>query len=79
MRDPRETGRRAGREPGEEGGALSHTKAEALRLRTALEDIVALALSGTDAQQRVVLMQRRAIAALTGPERAGNRHLGGAR
>lgn len=39
---------------------------ELLRLRTALEDIVALAHSSASATQRVVQMQRRALATLTG-------------
>ena len=42
--------------------------AEAQRLRTALEDIVALANSAAESRARAILMQRRAIAALAGKD-----------
>lgn len=43
--------------------------AESKRLATALEDIVALAHSSGDHRARVILMQRRAMAALAGTDR----------
>lgn len=39
------------------------------RLRAALEDIVALAHTSSEARQRLVQMERRAIAALSGADR----------
>jgi hypothetical protein len=41
-------------------------RAEVLRLRAALEDVVALAHTNADATRRMIQMQRRAIAALSG-------------
>ena len=45
-------------------------RADVRRLTAALEDIVALALSAGDARQRAILMHRRAVAALSGADRA---------
>lgn len=44
-------------------------EADVRRLTSALEDIVALALSAGDARQRAILMHRRAVAALSGADR----------
>jgi hypothetical protein len=44
-------------------------QADTKRLLTALEDIVALAHSSGDHRARVILMQRRAMAALAGTDR----------
>jgi hypothetical protein len=46
--------------------SLQQLDAELQRLKAALEDVVALALTESDPKQRVIMMQRRAIAALTG-------------
>ncbi len=48
---------------------VDQLRAELRRLTTALEDVVALALSSGDLRQRVILMQRRAAAALSGADR----------
>lgn len=45
---------------------LSDWEAEAQRLRTALEDVVALASGSAELRHRFAQMQRRAIAALSG-------------
>ncbi len=45
-------------------------QADVRRLTAALEDIVALALSAGDARQRAIQMHRRAVAALSGADRA---------
>jgi hypothetical protein len=42
-------------------------RAEIRHLRSALEDIVAFALSSADHKERAVMMHRRAVAALTRP------------
>jgi hypothetical protein len=44
-------------------------RAEVRYLRSALEDIVAFALSSADHKERAVMMHRRAVAALTRPPR----------
>jgi hypothetical protein len=49
----------------DEAGRL---REDVARLRAALEDVVALALSGGDARQRSALMHRRAVAALSGAD-----------
>ena len=46
-------------------------RAEVRHLRSALEDIVAFALSSADHKERAVMMHRRAVAALTPPPRPG--------
>ena len=53
-------------------GASEVDEAERLRvlvrhLTSALEDVVALALSGADYKERAILMHRRAVSALSGP------------
>ena len=50
----------------EEESEVERLRVEVARLRTALEDVVALALGDADARQRAIVMQRRAIAALNG-------------
>jgi hypothetical protein len=47
---------------------VTRLREDVARLRAALEDVVALALSGGDARQRSALMHRRAIAALSGSD-----------
>ena len=54
---------------GTESEEWTSTQAEIRRLSAALEDIVALAHSSGDHRERVILMQRRAIAALSGTDR----------
>lgn len=54
-------------------GESADWRGEAVRLRTALEDVVALAHANAEARQRVVQMQRRAVAALTGVDAAVSR------
>lgn len=55
-----------------DGPPAEMDEAEQLRLRvrhltSALEDVVALALSGADYKERAILMHRRAVSALSGP------------
>lgn len=74
-----------GEDEGEEAGA-EMTEAERLTARVAaltaaLEDVVALALSGADYKERAIMMHRRAIAALSGlpvarPGEPPSRHAG---
>jgi hypothetical protein len=52
--------------PGEES-ELARLRAEVLYLRSALEDIVAFALSSADHKERAIMMHRRAVAALRPP------------
>ena len=63
-------GREAGGEAGApDGGAddeLLRLRARVATLTDALEDVVALALSGADYKERAIMMHRRAIAALSG-------------
>ena len=55
-------------QPADPGALTGGTdwEAEALRLRAALEDVIVFGQAGADATQRVIQMQRRAIAALSG-------------
>lgn len=47
---------------------VQRLQAEVQRLKTALQDVLALAHSAGDLQQRVVMMQRRASAAFSGKD-----------
>jgi hypothetical protein len=51
----------------EDESELARLRAEVRHLRSALEDIVAFALSSADHKERAVMMHRRAVAALTRP------------
>ena len=70
----RTAGAEAGAEPvPAEGGEAAGEQTEEARLTgqvaaltTALEDVVALALSGADYKERAIMMHRRAVAALSG-------------
>lgn len=52
---------------GSGGGAeVDRLRAQVRQLTSALEDVVALALSGADYKERAIMMHRRAVAALSG-------------
>lgn len=61
-RDPRA---RSSREPETEEEELTRLRAERKQLEAALEDVVALALSGAEYRERAIMMHRRAVAALS--------------
>jgi hypothetical protein len=54
---------------GDDESEAARLRAEVRYLRSALEDIVAFALSSADHKERAVMMHRRAVAALTRPPR----------
>jgi hypothetical protein len=59
---------------GDDESEAARLRAEVRYLRSALEDIVAFALSSADHKERAVMMHRRAVAALTRPPRPDPRH-----
>jgi hypothetical protein len=56
---------------GDDESEAARLRAEVRHLRSALEDIVAFALSSADHKERAVMMHRRAVAALTRPPHPG--------
>lgn len=65
-----EAGRPRPEEPAAGSGAgdeeLERLRAQVRHLTGALEDVVALALSGADYKERAIMMHRRAVSALSG-------------